>query len=60
MILEFFFTKAYNYMAITRQGSAVMSWIADWMRQPASAMPRFRMADSKDVIENFTEPIVKE
>ena len=50
----------YNYMAICRQGSAVMSWIADWMRQPAAAMPRFRMADSDDVIENFSEVIVKE
>ena len=50
----------YNYMAICRDGAAVMTWIANWMRQPAAAMPRFRMADSKDVIENFSEVIVKE
>ena len=50
----------YNYMAICRQGSAVMSWIADWMRQPANAMPRFRMADSSYVLENFSEVITKE
>ena len=49
----------YNYMAICRQGGAVMTWIADWMRQPAAAMPRFRVADSSYVLENFTEVLVK-
>ncbi len=50
----------YNYMAICRQGGAVMTWIADWMRQPAAAMPRFRVADSSYVLENFSEVITKE
>ena len=49
----------YNYMAICRQGGAVMTWIADWMRQPTAAMPRFRVADSSYVLENFTEVLVK-
>lgn len=49
----------YNYMAICRQGGAVMTWIADWMRQPAAAMPRFWMADDSYVLQNFTEVLVK-
>lgn len=50
----------YNYMAICRNGAAVMTWIANWMRQPAAAMPRFWMADSSYVLQNFTEVLVKE
>ncbi len=50
----------YNYMAICRQGGAVMTWIADWMRQPAAAMPRFWMADDSYVLQNFTEVLTKE
>ena len=49
----------YNYMAICRNGAAVMTWIANWMRQPAAAMPRFWMADDSYVLQNFTEVLVK-
>ena len=49
----------YNYMAICRNGAAVMTWIANWMRQPAVAMPRFWMADDSYVLQNFTEVLVK-
>lgn len=50
----------YNYMAICRNGAAVMTWIANWMRQPAAAMPRFWMADDSYVLQNFTEVLTKE
>ena len=49
----------YNYMAICRNGAAVMTWIANWMRQPAAAMPPFWMADDSYVLQNFTEVLVK-
>ena len=49
----------YNYMAICRNGAAVMTWIANWMRQPAAAMPRFWMADDSYVLQNFTEVLMK-